>query len=184
MYDSELERTAHEVAAALDAQISALKARLSAAEQARDAIKDWLASSDEISVLPRPPMSADRFVFNAAGKRVAIVEEVPIVVLDPELDAKLEAALLAAGMSRRNSILEMLRVVASANNGLVPLRETAATLRKLNLSRSSASNLPGYVIKRLLGSGEFQREGQSGSGLYRRIRYVESAPAADSTGSF
>lgn len=180
----ELEKTAHEVAAALDLYISELKSSVKAAEDARDAIAYWLASSGQTTVPLQAMLVTGRIGYNASGEPAAIVEDGRIAVLDPELYAKLEAALLAAGMSRRNSISEMIRVVASANNGLVPLRETCAALRKLSLSRSSASNLPGYLIKRLLGSGEFEREGESGSGLYRRIRYVESAPAVDSTGSF
>ena len=80
---------------------------------------------------------------------------------------RMEEALRAAGVTRRTRTVDLLRVVASANGGIVLLGATAHLLIDMGLSRSKATNLSGYLIKQMQKTVEFDRVGESGSGVYR-----------------
>ena len=189
MDDSDLDRAGEDVVAALEAYLSALvlrradiDTRVSFATRLLEAFRAGRTLGAELNEIGFSlPISPDLSISDASGRPIMVLQlKETGRLFDPELSAKLEAALLDVGLSRRDNILEMLRVVAAANGGLVPLRETAAVLKKLGLSRSSASNLPGYLIKRMGSSGEFEREGKTGSGVYRWLRYSERDLGADS----
>ena len=100
----------------------------------------------------------------------------PIPHIDPSVSGRLDAklcldvqnSLLAAGVTRRNTIMEMLRVAASVNGGVVPLQETNCALRQLGLTKSSEAHLPGYLLKQMASSTEFVREGK---GVYRMLAF-------------
>ena len=102
--------------------------------------------------------------------------------LDIQLCLRIQNALLAAEMSRHHPILDMLRVAASVNDGHVRLQETAHALIQLGLSQSTQANLAGYILKQMVASGSFVREGK---GVYRMTSFprgpvegisVENAP--------
>ena len=101
---------------------------------------------------------------------------------DAEVYAKFEAALSATRVNRSNNILAMLHTVAAANYGLVTLQEAVAVLINLQLTRSSPVNLSGYLIRKMQISGEFERVGYRGSGVYRSLSYVPPVPGFEFTG--
>ena len=92
-----------------------------------------------------------------------------------------ENALVNAGVTRRTAILEMIRVIAAANDGLVVIQEANAVLRKLDLTKSSATNLSGYLIKKMMRSNEFERVDELGRGVYRWLHIREAATEANQT---
>ena len=100
------------------------------------------------------------------------VAGVPTAVVDSGVsESHLERVLREAGVTRRTRIVDVLRIVASANDGLVFLGDTAHLLVGMALSRSSVSNLSGYLIKQMQKSQEFEREGEWGSGVYRWLLF-------------
>lgn len=118
---------------------------------------------------PLPRMQREGWIGSVSGPPPdprAHVDPAASDRLDVELCLKIQNALLAAGMTRHNPILEMLLTAASVNNGSVRLQETAYALIQLGLSRSSQGHLPGYLLKQMSASASFVREGK---GVYRMV---------------
>ena len=89
---------------------------------------------------------------------------------------RVEAALVESGMTMRDRMITKIRTVAQANEGLVSPGEAAPVILKLGLSRAKPRNLPGYMLNEMKRSGEFERVGEEGSGLYRWLPFEEYAP--------
>ena len=97
---------------------------------------------------------------------------VPTAAVDSGVgESHLERVLREAEVTKRTRIVDVLRIVASSNDGLVLLGDTAHLLVSMGLSRSSVSNLSGYLIKQMQKSQEFEREGEWGSGVYRWLLF-------------
>ena len=93
--------------------------------------------------------------------------------LDREWCLRVQRALLASGMTRHNPIRDKLLIAASANEGVVRLQETAYALIQLELSRSSQTHLPGYLLKQMKSSDSFVPEG---NGVYRMVGFAPGSP--------
>ena len=86
--------------------------------------------------------------------------------------SKVEMALLNSELTYRDRLIYKVRVYAQANGGLVRPGEAAPVFRKLGLSKASERNLPGYMSKEMIKSGEFERVGEEGTGLYRWLHFT------------
>ena len=93
--------------------------------------------------------------------------------IDTEFCMNVQLGLLAAGLTKRDPILDMLRIAASVNGGLVRLQETSYAIRHLGLSQSSEAHLPGYLLKQMKASDDFTREGK---GVYRLLSFPKVSP--------
>jgi hypothetical protein len=157
MFGDELTRLVHRGVDRLDQDIELLEALLSATKAARTGFNDAVPLEGGRSVgLPIPTRSGLVGGAAPAGGQ-----------LDSESYDRFESALRAAGMTPEHDMLDMLRVLANANRGFVQTRTAAQLLIRMGLSESSMVNLPGYLGRKMLSSGEFRRVGKAGSGLYR-----------------
>ena len=208
-----VEESALEVVRQMDSYINLLKTLLGDAYDARQSLllslptaaaADCSTSYWDVEGFEKPgdgkPFVGDDFALSQRqGPRGGYGVSGPFsssrAYVDPAVNGRLDAglcmavqnALLAAGMTSRDSILDMLGVAASINDGLVRLQETSYALRQLGLSRSSEAYLPGYLIKQMQSSHDFERVGK---GAYRWLLYprpepkgapVEIAPAYSET---
>ena len=89
--------------------------------------------------------------------------------------SRLERALRDSGLTKRSRMIDKIRSLAQANEGLVSPGQIAPLIIAVGLSTSSARNLPGYMLHVMHRSGEFQRVGAEGTGLYRWLPYEGAA---------
>ena len=123
-----------------------------------------------------PRMQREGWIRNVSGPPPdprAYVDPADSGRIDAEFCMNVQLGLLAAGLNRRDPILDMLRVAASANGGIVRLQETSYAIRQLGLSRSSEAHLPGYLLKQMKASDDFVREGK---GVYRFSSFLKGGP--------
>ncbi len=90
---------------------------------------------------------------------------------------RLQSALQDADVTGSAAIIDMVKVCAGANRGLVQTREIAQVLISLNLSQSSMEYLPGYIGRKIRESQEFDPVGKAGSGQYRLRTFQEDTYA-------
>ena len=88
---------------------------------------------------------------------------------------RMEQALETSRVTRRDRKIELLRIAAAANNGILRLGVASTTLIAMGLCQAQPQHLPGYLIKIMSGSGEFTRVGGRGSGIYRWLPFEEDA---------
>ena len=93
----------------------------------------------------------------------------------PASRERFAAALHHAGVDESAELVDLVRIWASVHGGILQTRDAAATLIAMNLSGSTMENLPGYLGRKSVRSGEFERLGKSG-GLYRWLHYREPVP--------
>ena len=89
--------------------------------------------------------------------------------------SRFEAALRDSKLTIKDRMIKKIRVLAQANDGLVSPGQAAPVILKLGLSTSRPRNLPGYMLHQMNRSGEFERVGEDGSGVYQWLPYKASA---------
>ena len=90
--------------------------------------------------------------------------------------AELEGVLPEVRRGGDVNLMDALRVLAECCGGVVRTREAASALVRTGRSRSSVTNLAGYLGRKMAASGEFERASSSRGGVYRWLLYVP-APA-------
>ena len=172
----------------LDAYIELLTALLDEARKARALFQSTVPLPDDHQgrrAGADPGLSGDEGPLPIGGEVLAPLE--PQVTLehfrgisgqgttDSHYRFRMENALVAAQVSRRDRKLNLLRITASANDGIVRIGVTGHTLIEMGLCQSQPQHLAGYLIKIMLNSGEFERSGDRGSGLYRWLLFKGEA---------
>ena len=203
MFGERLKFLIHQCIGELDEDITLLEAAIAASRGARAALEEvqWVgvlsgdsqgSPPDEVrhngrgrnsgtgpaameTIAGLVPADVKARLYPSVGDRVLEIQGV-----DQDKISVLENALSNSGITRKNPIIEMVRVIAAANDGVIVLQETCAVLKKMNLSRSSSTNLPGYLIKKMLQSQEFVKAEEFGRGVYRWLLFNE--PVIDAGG--
>ena len=178
MFGDELRELVRREVVALDGEIETVELLLAAMRGSRGLLQDVLSSAEVDSV--DSPADGYRAGF------LPLLEEPETAApamgrfaSDPRAHSygDFNGALLASGKSGTHDLVGAARVWADMHDGMVLSRDLATALRAMGFSRSSMENLPGYLSRKMMSSGEFEREGRSGSGLYRRV--YPSGPAQD-----
>ena len=189
MNDRLMEEVSREAVARVNIYIDLLESTLDGARRARDILQGGVSLGKEFAEGPGVINSAATSGPGASppAEPSAGSEQVPesgeTGSTDSSADSieNLKAALDAAARGKRLPVIELLRVIARANGGRVRLNEANTALRELKLTKSSRNNLPGYMIKKMQLSGEFEREEDLGRGIYRWLRYVDPVPDLNSS---
>ena len=185
MFEDGLQRLILEGVAGYRRDADLLKSMLAAVEESQAILEGLLPTSgrnDATSDLSRQGSLPD-----LVGRMRSPVGNPVTIPTDFDYAGTFAVALADTGVTQETPILDMARVCAAAGNGLIPTRVMAQTLISVGLSEASMNHLPGYISKKLLQSGEFERVGKRGSGVYRWLPFREAssdlAPADDVTDS-
>ena len=170
MFGEELRRLVRRGVAELDRDVEVLESLLEAARGARDLFLEVVSSDeddseslpeDDCETLSPPPREELETAAPLTVRSVTGYQDHSYV--------EFEQALLASGKRGTHDLIGMAQVWADLHDGMVLSRDLAVALSSMGLSKSSMTNLPSYLGRKMVASREFEREGRRGSGRYRRV---------------
>ena len=180
MYKDRLSNVFLQWATALQMEEKCLEHRLSIVRRARASLDAFAQMAEGSANIDESSVDADASCQEVPAVCTEVEDTFGVEVADsvaPEDMAdggrfpKVEAALTRSGLTMRDRILSKAQVIAQANGGFVRPGEAGPLLRKLGLTKASERNIAGFLSKGILKSGEFERVGEVGSGLYRWLRF-------------
>ena len=161
--------------------VELLERLLSAAKASYSSLEELAKEAEESVDIRRVSAIADVVLQDSQDSEVgnsgpascpgAADMRLPEVIAEEEY-SNIERALIDSGLTYKDRIIDKVRVFAQASGGLVRPGEVAPVFRKLLLSKGSTRNLPGYISKKMIESGEFERVGEEGTGLYRWLHFT------------
>ena len=184
MFGEELRRLVRRGVAELDRDVEMLESLLAAARDARDLFQEVVSQSEVVDSVDSP---ADGYGAGFPPLREESETALPVTgrfVTGPRAHSysEFEQALLTSGESSTYDLVGMAKIWADLHDGMVLSRDLAAALRAMGLSKSSMENLPGYLSRKMIASGKFEREGHRGSGRYRWLSYWDYPAYGDASG--
>lgn len=192
-----VEQSSDNILAQMESYVELLERKLKAARAAINLFRDEESLGQEVAETSRvvspagsscqgiAPQrgSGDRLPSesSAGSKSMENGGESAATGANSEYEKTKEALRTATSLGKRIPVIELLRVIARANGGRVKLNVANTVLRELKVTKSSGKNLPGYMIKKMQLSGEFEREEGLGRGIYRWLNYVDPVPDVNSS---